>query len=258
VVEAVEGLAEQYVHLYLALPASGAARERVSGTRDAPIPLSAAVEALMRDVVALVTTWAEPTAEAAGVTGAASPRRLGPDVQFRRTWVTVVTVELDPSGRPVRDPTTGEVFAVARTERGPTVDVLTRRDDTTGVALTGACRTLAAHVDTLLALPPTWVHEWDDQAGPDGSWQPAERSGIDAGLAMLSLRGRIRATLGETRGRDYLAGVACPECGRKLLYRDHGSDTRYCDGCGEEWTKDMLDRWVAMLANDARMRGAAG
>ncbi|MCA1570775.1 MAG: hypothetical protein LC798_10755 [Chloroflexi bacterium] len=251
---------DQYVHLYLALERTGKAGEKVSGTREPPAPLSVDVEALMRDVITGVTQWVPHVAAAAGITGQAKPRQLGPDVRLRKRWTHRSTVELEPDGTPARDEY-DDLIADDQVVRAGTVEVINRPDSTTGVALTSACRTLAAHVDVLLGLPAVKVWEWDDEEGTDGQWVPVRLDGAAAAGRLLELRGRIRAALGETRGRDHLRGVECrrPECAQKTLYREHGTDVIECDSCGDEWSYDELQRWTRMLAGEVltRRKGAA-
>lgn len=255
ILDALTDLPELYVHLYLALPGAQTATERVSGTREPPVPPDMTVEALMRDIIATVTTWVEPVAEQAGITGTGRPRRLAPDVRLRNTWVTRTETVLDADGQPARDDY-GDPVAVTHVERAATVAVVSQPDSTSGVALSTACRVLAAHLDVLLALPATDVMEWDDTAGPDGSWQPVDRDGVDAAFSILSLHDQARANLGHTRGSDHLKGVACPErsCSQKLLYRDHGSDVVVCKACRGQWPRDELVRWTKMLAGQIVQR----
>lgn len=252
--EALDGFPEQYVNLYLALEGGGRRGERVSGTRVPPVPLAVEPEALMRDILNAVLTWVEPTAKAAGITGAPRPRRVRTSA-LRSTRVVRVQRHYDPGPQPgtqvVARDTFGDPVDTVTVDRRITLEQITPDDHTSGVALTSACRLLAAHADRLIALPPTWVWHWDADDGPDGAYQPVELTGVQAALSMIALRGRGRATLGLTRARDHMQGVPCPDCNHKLLYRAHGTDTVGCDHCGGTWSRDVLDRWTRMLAGEA-------
>lgn len=192
-IEAIGQVEELYIAAWHALEPGRSGSERVTASREAPLPLVAEADTTMRRLLDAVS-WADDVAEAAGLSD--------PPVQGRD-----------------------------------------------GVILSAACRILTAHVDTLLRLPArerAMVDPEDFLLSGAVYWVFPEVDGVGAALEILDAVGHARAWLGRPRGRDHLAGVACPECGRKSLYRDHGSDTRYCDGCGERWTKAMLDRWSAM------------
>lgn len=64
----IQDLPTKYARLYLDLPRSGGAGEKVSGSKTPPVPLRVDVEALMRDMVHTAVTWQEIVAAVAGLT----------------------------------------------------------------------------------------------------------------------------------------------------------------------------------------------
>lgn len=224
VVDALARLPELYVHLFLALPKQGAAGEKVSGTREPPVPIALEVEALMRDIASTVTTWERIVRDTASLTDVGESRQES------------------------------------------------------GVAVDRACRTLAAHVDTLLACPPTSVWEWDDDAGPagtplgchyqgdrtrigrmalprgdapDGAYVAADRTGGDAARTIIALAGRCRVLLGMTRLVHRLP-VPCPTCGVAALTREDGASEVRCQSCGRAEPEERYARLAMILAEDMR------
>ena len=174
--EAITRLPETYAELRLLLPVTGQQEERVTGSREAPIPVNLDVDAFMRQVVHVACSWEDQV----------------------RAAVRLADL---PDGR--------------------------RRD---GVALAQACRTLAAHLTPLLALPAetktryvppskrddlppgSW---WADTAGD--TWTHTDMDGTAAGLEFLQLHGRARGILGLTRQRRRITEVPCDGCRGKTL-----------------------------------------
>ena len=174
--DAIARLPETYAELRLLLPVTGQQEERVTGSREAPIPVNLDVDAFMRQVVHVACSWEDQVRAA-------------------------VRLSDLPDGR--------------------------RRD---GVALAQACRTLAAHLTPLLALPAetktryvppskrddlepgSW---WTDTAGD--TWTHTDMDGTAAGLEFLQLHGRARGILGLTRQRRRITEVPCDGCRGKTL-----------------------------------------
>jgi hypothetical protein len=178
----ITGLPENYTRLRLLLARSQQQQERVSGSREAPIPLATDIEAFMREIVHIACGWEE---------------------QVR----AVASLSDHPDGH--------------------------RRD---GVALTQACRTLAAHLSILLTLAPEEKVRlmsladlydtdldfsiWWDTAGD--AWAYTTMDGTDAGLEFLRLNGRARGMLGLNRGRRRITEVPCDECQGSTLVQWEG------------------------------------
>jgi hypothetical protein len=174
--DAITRLPETYAELRLLLPVTGQQEERVTGSREAPVPVNLDVQAFMRQIVHITCSWEDQVRAAVHLSDL-------------------------PDGR--------------------------RRD---GVALAQACRTLAAHLPTLLSLPPetkirfvapakvsdlepgTW---WTDTAGD--AWAYSDLDGTGAGLEFLQLHGRARGILGLTRQRRRITEVPCDGCRGKTL-----------------------------------------
>ena len=174
--DAIARLPETYAELRLLLPATGQQEERVTGSREAPVPVNLDVQAFMRQIVWVTCSWEDQVRAA-------------------------VRLSDLPDGR--------------------------RRD---GVALAEACRTLAAHLTALLALPsetkvrfvpPGKVEDlqpgawWTDTAGD--AWAYSDLDGTAAGLEFLALHGRARGMLGLTRQRRRITEVPCDGCRGKGL-----------------------------------------
>ncbi len=206
-------LPETYVHLYLALPRSSGGGQRISGTRETPIPLSAEVEALMRGIVEAVTCWDE----------------------------------------------------LVRDRAGLHVDTLAAGRSRDSVALTSACRTLAAHLDAFAGLPSCEVLRWDETAGPTtrpagahmerradpqvGAWTVVDMTGAQGAIELMRLAGRARHLLGRTRLVHRL-DVPCPTCGVKALTRQDGAGQVRCESCGRAEPEERYQRLVVVLAGE--------
>jgi hypothetical protein len=178
VADVIRDMPETYARLRAQLGRTGAAEERVSGSREAPVPLDLQTEAFMREIVHVTCSWED------------------------------------------------QVRAVARLSDLPDGP---RRD---AVALAQACRTLHAHLNTLLALsaedklrhvPLKDVTEaitegctvtWDT-AGE--AWAYRLLGGKDAGLEFLALHSRAGGMLGLGRERRRVTEVPCDGCGARTL-----------------------------------------
>lgn len=148
---------------------------------------------------------------------------------------------------------------------------LPRRDS---VAMTTACRTLATHVDVLLALGPEpmnrSVAEHAVAALPDdaeGHIRPAgwaivreDLDGGDAALEIFNLHARCRSKLGYTR-KHVLLRSRCWDCDAsgKLVRYDGASgldDHVTCQECRSEYVGPRL---VSLMADEERiLRELAG
>jgi len=210
IARALSGLPEQWVRVWQELPVKAAAGEHVTMSRTAPVPLSMAADALLREVSAVLCSWDEQVRMAAGLTL--------PDTQLARQ----------------------------------------RRD---GPVIAAVVRTLAAHLDRLLALPAgpmSRSFELHDLAKiPEGTYGrtntiggycevTVELSGADAGDEILNLAYRCRAFLGETRLRERLS-CPCPDpsCNGFTLEKVQGSNyAAECTSCQRLMTEGEFLVWT--------------
>lgn len=143
---------------------------------------------------------------------------------------------------------------------GPDTDSSRRRRDS--VAITTACRTLAAHVDALLALDAEPMMRSIDVGAHDrlptdaiGLVHPAagwisyhtELDGGDAAREIFALQQAGRSKLGHTpRHHDLLTACWNPDCEQRMLRRQDGSagmdDHVHCRACGAEYAGEHLQR----------------
>lgn len=117
--------------------------------------------------------------------------------------------------------------------------------------LADAARTLAAHVDVLLALQPApMVRRYDraDQV-PDGAViiqtgdghtvAVQDLDGAAAARELFAAAARCRSRIGLTVRTEMLPGVACPTCGMVAVVRRSGEDP-HCAACHTVLT-DLVD-----------------
>jgi hypothetical protein len=206
-VSAIGRLPEMYLELYMALgeKAAGSDGPRVSGgVKTPPIPIRPDVDALMRRIVDVLSSWDERVRHVA--------RLAGPD----------------------------------------TDDARRRR---AGVAMSTMCRTLAAHVDALLALEPEpMMRDMDISGHPrlpedavgvvhtSAGWisYQTELDGGDAAVEIFALHALCRSRLGLTR-KSVLLRSRCWDCDASgKLVREDGAagldDHVTCRACGSEYT----------------------
>lgn len=199
---AIRRLPETYAQLSLKLAKSGQQEERISGSREAPLPVDLQVETFMRHIILVTLTWEEQVRAVAGLSN--------PDL------CPACDGEGTPRGR--------ECPACRGT------GTVSARD---GAALQRAATLLAGHdrdrcgyLTTLLALEPAEVNRpvpatrriADLRPGtilridPSGdAWERKPMNGTDAGLEFLQLAGRARAMLGLSLARRRVA-VPCDGC----------------------------------------------
>lgn len=215
-------LPEQYVHLYLALPKAGGSGERVSGSRDAPTPLSLRVEALMRDIVAGVTEWERQVRSAAGLV-------------------------------PVRRAPQGGGAPVARACR-----TLTAHADTLLALPTCRVREWDPEAGKKGVLPGAHFRGDATKLGrmaiprseaPDGAWVWAERTGAEGARELNRLGGRAFAVLGALRLVHRLP-VPCPACGVMALTREDGASEVRCESCGITEPEGRYQHFAKAMADE--------
>lgn len=188
---AIRGLPEAYVQLRLLLAPSMQQQERVSGSREAPVPMNTTVEAFMREITAVAVGWEYQVREVA-----------------RLSW---------PSEDPVRD---GVALA-----RACKLLAGTGQRGSDGYPDTGRLDTLLALAPAVMRrfVPPT-VKVGDLEPGTiieidtaGDAWCEAPMDGTHAGLELLRLHGRARGMLGFTRQRRRITEVPCDGCRGKGL-----------------------------------------
>ena len=209
--DAIRGLPETYAELSLRLAKSSQQEERVSGSREAPVPVDLETETFMRHIILVALTWEE----------------------LVRAVADLSNPDLCPSCK--GDGTQGGRECAACRGDG----VVRARD---GASLQRACMLLAGpardragRLGTLLSLEPAQVTRpvpgslrlaelkpgvvvRIDSAGD--AWAQGEMSGTDAGLEFLRMHGRARGMLGLSRQRRRITEVPCdgPGCrGRTLV-----------------------------------------
>lgn len=283
--KAIEQLPEQYVTAYLALEPGQRGRDDDGGRRsrsaDAPLPLDAEADALMRRILEVVLSWHGPVIAAARLT--ATPPKRRPQ-RANHIFTKAASDLLDKDGE----------LILAR--GGPSVKIppttvsrpLERGDDdTTGVALTSACQLLVTHLDTLLGLPVTPMSRsvppgrvrnvsrapipslteqtvWttvtvpllaDDTLGrvrADGrAIVIVDLDGVAAGLEFLELARDAERTLGRTlRTVNLERPCPNPDCGEAELHHTEGDDFVRCRACGEKHFATSYDRLAVVLGAD--------
>lgn len=190
-VTAIEALPGLHMKLYMILGVKGSGSDgpRVSGgLKTPPIPIRPDVDALMRRILDVLSSWEERVRLVA--------RLSGPDTALSRR----------------------------------------RRDE---VAMTTMCRTLAAHVDVLLALEPESMMRDVDIAGharlpegaagfvhPSAGWiaYQGDLGGGNAAVEIFTLIEACKSKLGlRPQHDDLLAPCWNPDCGQRMLRRRDGS-----------------------------------
>lgn len=209
------GMPEQWVRLHLELAVKGQATERVSGSRSAPIPPNAAVDALLREHIAILASWDERVRMAMGLSL--------PDTQLARR---------QRHGRQVAD---------------LTATLAAHLDILLGLPLDAMARIYPLHD---LSRIPEGCYGRSNRTGGYAE-VTVDLSGADAGEEILRLAHRTRSLLGETRMRERL-DVPCPDptCDRMMLDRVQGSEYEAeCGNCGRLMSRAEYGQWVRLYAN---------
>jgi hypothetical protein len=235
--DAIRGLPEAYAELSLRLAKTGQQEERVSGSREAPLPLNLEAETFMRHIMLVTLTWEEIVRSAACLSN--------PDL----------CTACDGDGtRDGRDCPACRGSGVVRS-----------RD---GVALQRACELLAGqdrdrtgHLGTLLSLEAAEVVrpvpgskrlaelEPGKVVSIDSSgdaWQQGKMTGTAAGLEFLRLNGRARGMLGLSRQRRRITEVPCDGCRGKTLVQSEAKAGGWepavrCTACSTAYTGTHYD-----------------
>jgi hypothetical protein len=209
---AIRQLPETYARIALLLAKTGQQEEKVSGSRDAPVPVNLVAETFMRHIILVALSWED---QVRGVANLSDPDRC-------------------PACRGEGTVTAAGFAATCRDCRG-TGKVGTRD----GVALQRACELLAGrdqdrpgYLITLLSLEPEEKRRpvpgfrriADLQPGTrliidtsGDAWEDRERDGTDAGLEFLALNSRARGMLGLSLQRHRITEVPCDGCTQRTL-----------------------------------------
>jgi hypothetical protein len=214
IARALGGLPEQWVRVWQELPVKAAAGEHVTMSRTAPVPLSMAADALLREVSAVLCSWDEAVRMAAGLTlpdtQLARQRRDGPVIA---AVVRTLTAHLDrllalPLGPMSRS---YELHDLGKIPEGTY----------------GRTNTIGGYAEVTVDL-----------------------SGADAGEEILNLAYRCRSFLGETRMTERLdAPCPDPSCSGFSLERVQGSAyAAECKDCGRLMSSSEWTMWTRIYA----------
>lgn len=184
----IRQLPETYAQVSLLLAKTGQEEERVSGSREAPVPVNLDAEAFMRHVILVTLSWEDQVRAAARLSvppdrvrdGAALARacQLLGGRDYDRTGYLDTLLSLEPESK--RRPVPGSK-RVADLEPGS--------------------------------------HLVIDASGD--AWENRDRDGTDAGLEFLRLHGRARGMLGLSLQRRRVNEVPCDGCdGKTLVQRE--------------------------------------
>lgn len=240
---AIRGLPQAYAELSLRLARAAQQGERVSGSREAPVPVDLETETFMRHIILVTMTWEEIVRSAAELSN--------PDV------CPSCGGEGEMNGRECRACRGGGAI---RSRDG----VALQR---ASVLLGGEDRDHLGHLDTLLSLQPAEVvrpvpgskrlAELDpgtviriDSAGD--AWQQGGMDGTGAGLEFLRLNGRARGMLGLTRQRRRITEVPCDGCRGKTLVQSEAKAGGWepvirCTACPTAYTGAGYDLLVGRV-----------
>lgn len=213
IAECLGELPELYVRLHGELANKGQAGERVSGSREAPVPPRLDVDALMWEMWHTLGAWDQRVRQAAGLTHPgplARRRRHGRAIGGRRGFVPTLEVYLTTLlGLPEE-----------------TMQVHVRLGDVqpgdTGIVHAG------------------------------GEWAEVDRvySGVQAGRDITRLRGKAQGMIGEYTETEAM-GAPCPRCDALQLVRVAGENDLLCKGCGHRPQEKHYQSWARLLVGGA-------
>lgn len=193
-------LPEAYLDLYLRLGDKPRGMDRITGTRDIPVPINLGIDAAMRELVDITASWAERVVDVARLTALQDgPQQPG---RYLTRIIPILTAHLDVLlGLPYA-PMTRHVSLAEAAELNPGTLGVVHED--------------AGYAEVFIDL-----------------------DGAGAGLEILTLRRRTRHLLGLTPRHQDLA-VPCWACGVRTVRRFDGGagldDEARCTTCGEPYT----------------------
>jgi hypothetical protein len=213
IARALSGLPEQWVRVHGELSVKAAAGEHVTMSRSAPVPLSMAADALLREVSAVLVSWDEQLRMDVGLTL--------PDTQLARQR---------------RD---GRVIAAVVRTLSAHLDRL--------LALPAGPMSRSFELHDLEKIPEGTYGRTNTIGGY--AEVTVDLSGADAGEEILTLAYRCRAFLGETRMREALdAPCPDPSCSGYTLERVQGSSyAAECRACGRLMSDTEYQMWVRLF-----------
>lgn len=218
------GMPERYVGLHLMLgQKTRVTDERVSGSRTAPIPLRADVDALARDMTVSLASWHARIAAAQSLTSLPAGRRR------QQVIVTAAVRTLAP-----------------------------RIEDLLRLGPAPMLRHFTIRAAALLPEgTPGQLHMLDEQRKhPLYADVTLMLNGAAAGLEILELDYRARHVLGLTVPPPArLEGIPCKRC--DMLALEVAPEPQYksaCSACGDLLTQDEYDDWVKLYAAWARQQ----
>ena len=207
-------LPELFVRLHQELSVKAAGTEHITMSRTAPVPVNLAADALMREVLSVLTSWDEAVRMDAGLT------LVDTELSRRRRDGFVVTA----------------VDKTLRAHFGRLLD------------LTADAMSRSYSIDGDLGKIPEGCHGRTNLIGGYAE-VTVELSGVDAAEEILRLERRCRAFLGETRMRERL-DVPCPDpsCESFSLERVQGSNYgAECNQCGRLLLASELATWARIF-----------
>jgi len=189
------------------------------GKAEPPVPINLAVDALLREAVHVLASWAERVAATA---------RLNTEPGRRIDQATV-----DTSCRILA----AHVSTLLALPEEPMLRTMPLHQAATlPPGTTGLVHPAAEYADVILPL-----------------------DGTQAGVELLELHHRIRRMLGETRPPARHLPTPCRCCGHRLLFETHDADGQWdgahCRNCRAEYT--LADYWV-LVQETARNLAATG
>ena len=222
-------LPDVYVRLHIALGEQAGGQEKVSGSRELPVPIRLGVEELIDELEGTVFGWEDALRAALKVP--ASQRLLAGRYVPVRVRVSVPTDDVVREcahawGLDGWAATEAVRLGVWRPVRTPATAQASRKR---GLRFAESCGWLLDRLTPLLA-----------SAG-----------GETAGLELMALETRARAALGATRLVHRLP-APCPSCDLVALQREDGKDEVRCTACYRVLEPEEYERLVLVLASENR------
>lgn len=205
-------LPETYARLRLLLGRGSQQEERVSGSREAPIPLATDIDAFMREILHIALDWEEQV-------------------------MAVASLSDYPEGRR-RD---GAALAAACVTLSRQLTTLLSLSPETKVRYVPVSRLYEDDLDFGI---------WWDPSGD--AWGDYSMDGTDAGLEFLRLSGRARGMLGLNRSRRRITEVDCDDCETPTLVQWEAYDGGWepavrCTACPNAYTGKRFELLMARV-----------
>lgn len=240
---AIRGLPQAYAELSLRLAKSGQQDERVSGSREAAVPVDLETETFMRHIVLVTLTWEEIVRSAFSLSnpdlclscagdgerdGRQCPACQGSGVIRSRDGVALQRACVLLGGED--DDRTGYLGPLLSLEAGQVIR-----------PVPGSKRLAELKPGTVISI---------DSAGD--AWEQGEMDGTGAGLEFLALNGRARGMLGLSRQRRRVAEVPCDGCRGKTLVQSEAKAGGWepvvrCTACPTAYTGAAYDLLMARV-----------